>query len=170
MIRSPKPRFRFTCALRRRVSTTRLPRISTGPSRPTPDPIPRSGVLRITLRSTPCETPCLVLAGMGSINKKEVLGTLGKGPEGVLLASVLDGLSNTILVGEGAGRPLVYVGRKACPRIRSPAIRRLELCSSRMDGDGLISIKASASMERAPKAFKTIRAAVAMSRSTDSAR
>jgi len=50
-----------------------------------------------------------VAAGMGSIGQKETLGVLGKGPEGVLLASVLDGLSNTVLIGEGAGRPYVYV-------------------------------------------------------------
>ncbi len=54
-----------------------------------------------------------VASGIGSINQKEVLGALGKGPEGVLLASILDGLSNTVLVGEGAGRPLVYVGGKS---------------------------------------------------------
>ncbi len=54
-----------------------------------------------------------VAAGMGSINQKEILGTLGKGPEGVLLASILDGLSNTVVVGEGAGRPLIYVGGKS---------------------------------------------------------
>jgi prepilin-type N-terminal cleavage/methylation domain-containing protein len=54
-----------------------------------------------------------VASGMGSINQKEMLGALGKGPEGVLLASILDGLSNTVLVGEGAGRPLVYIGGKS---------------------------------------------------------
>lgn len=54
-----------------------------------------------------------ILAGMGSIQQKEMLGMLGKGPEGVRLASVLDGLSNTVLLGEGAGRPLVYVSGKS---------------------------------------------------------
>ncbi|MDZ4851025.1 MAG: DUF1559 domain-containing protein [Pirellulaceae bacterium] len=60
-----------------------------------------------------------VAAGMKSLNAKEMLGVLGRGPQnrgdqaGVKLASILDGLSNTVLVGEGAGRPLVYVGRTA---------------------------------------------------------
>ena len=58
-----------------------------------------------------------VAAGMGSINQKEMLGALGKGPvvrgepAGNTLASITDGLSNTVFIGEGAGRPQMYVGR-----------------------------------------------------------
>jgi hypothetical protein len=55
-----------------------------------------------------------IAAGMPSLNTKQTNGVLGVGPEGVLLASILDGTSNTVLIGEGAGRPLVYVsGRSA---------------------------------------------------------
>ena len=54
-----------------------------------------------------------VLAGLPSINTKEMLGGLGRGPEGVPMASILDGTSNTILVAEDAGRPMVFVSGRA---------------------------------------------------------
>jgi prepilin-type N-terminal cleavage/methylation domain-containing protein len=53
-----------------------------------------------------------VAAQLGSVGKKEVLGVLTRGNDPVPLSSVLDGLSNTVMIGEGAGRPLIYVGRR----------------------------------------------------------
>ncbi len=53
-----------------------------------------------------------VAADLPSIGRKEVLGGLGRGPEGVELAYITDGLSNTAIVGEAAGRPAMFIGGK----------------------------------------------------------
>ncbi len=54
-----------------------------------------------------------VASGLPSLGMREVLGAMGRGPAGVRFAAITDGLSNTILVAEGAGRPSMYVsGRK----------------------------------------------------------
>jgi len=50
-----------------------------------------------------------VSAGMPSINTREVLGALGRGPQGVRMSQISDGLSNTICLGEIAGRPNLYI-------------------------------------------------------------
>ena len=47
--------------------------------------------------------------GLPSINSREVMGALGRGPIGVKLAAISDGLSNTICVSEDAGRPTMYI-------------------------------------------------------------
>lgn len=55
-----------------------------------------------------------VLSGLPSIGSAETLGGLGRGPKGVKLASFTDGLSNTAIVSEAAGRPAIYIrGKKA---------------------------------------------------------
>ncbi len=48
-------------------------------------------------------------AGMPSINKRENMGAMGRGPDGVPAATILDGLSNTIFIAEIAGRPGIYI-------------------------------------------------------------
>ncbi|MFN7289169.1 MAG: DUF1559 domain-containing protein [Pirellula sp.] len=54
-----------------------------------------------------------VSAGLPSINAREVNGALGRGPDGVRVAQISDGLSNTICIGEIAGRPNLYIsGRR----------------------------------------------------------
>ena len=54
-----------------------------------------------------------VISGLPSLGTREVLGAMGRGPAGVRFAAITDGLSNTIIVAEGAGRPSMYVsGRK----------------------------------------------------------
>ena len=60
-----------------------------------------------------------VVSGMPSLGTKEVLGAMGRGPKGVKLAEITDGLSNTIIVAEGAGRPSMYVSGK---KIDNPRI------------------------------------------------
>lgn len=53
------------------------------------------------------------IAGLPSLGTKETMGALGRGPDGVRIASISDGLSNTIIIAEAAGRPSMYVsGRK----------------------------------------------------------
>ncbi len=54
------------------------------------------------------------IAGLPSLGTREVLGALGRGPDGVRLSAISDGLSNTALIAEGAGRPTIYIsGRKS---------------------------------------------------------
>lgn len=54
------------------------------------------------------------IAGLPSLGTKEMMGALGRGPDGVKMASITDGLSNTIVIAEAAGRPSMYVsGRKS---------------------------------------------------------
>lgn len=55
-----------------------------------------------------------IAAGLPSLGTREVLGAMARGPNGVKVAEVTDGLSNTVLLAEGAGRPSMYVnGRKS---------------------------------------------------------
>jgi prepilin-type N-terminal cleavage/methylation domain-containing protein/prepilin-type processing-associated H-X9-DG protein len=55
-----------------------------------------------------------ILAGLPSIGARDTLGGLGRGPNGVKLASFTDGLSNTAVVAEDAGRPAIYLkGKKS---------------------------------------------------------
>lgn len=53
-----------------------------------------------------------VAAKLESLQKREVLGVLTRGPDPVPLTSILDGTSNTAMVAEGAGRPLMYIRGK----------------------------------------------------------
>lgn len=50
--------------------------------------------------------------GLPSLNTRELIGAMGRGPLGVAFSEIVDGLSNTILLSEDAGRPTMYVGRK----------------------------------------------------------
>lgn len=54
-----------------------------------------------------------VASGLPSLGVREVNGALGRGPDGVRVAQITDGLSNTICIGEIAGRPNLYIsGRR----------------------------------------------------------
>ncbi len=55
-----------------------------------------------------------IVSGLPSLGTREVLGAMGRGPEGVRISAIIDGLSNTAVVGEGAGRPGLFImGKKA---------------------------------------------------------
>jgi len=60
-----------------------------------------------------------VAAGLPSLGTREVFGALARGPNGVKIAEVTDGLSNTALLAEGAGRPSMYVNGKKSINPRS---------------------------------------------------
>ncbi len=88
-----------------------------------------------------------VAAGLPSLGAREVLGALGRGPQAVPLATITDGLSNTAILGEGAGRPSMYVsGRKSPnPRVGNIAFG----LSTTADGWGWADINSGFSIDGA---------------------
>jgi hypothetical protein len=64
-----------------------------------------------------------VAAGLPSLGTREVMGAMGRGPNGVRFSEITDGLSNTVVVGEGAGRPSVYISGKKTTNPRSGPAR-----------------------------------------------
>lgn len=60
--------------------------------------------------------------GLPSINTREVMGALGRGPNGVKMATIRDGLSNTICVAEDAGRPTMFISGRRTLNPRGAAI------------------------------------------------
>lgn len=60
-----------------------------------------------------------IVAGLPSLGTKEALGALGRGPQGVPLSTITDGLSNTAVLGEGAGRPNMFVSGRKSPNPRT---------------------------------------------------
>ena len=53
-----------------------------------------------------------VVAGHPTLGEKEVLGALGRGPDGVRLATIADGLSQTVVVAKGGDKPTLYISGK----------------------------------------------------------
>lgn len=52
--------------------------------------------------------------GLQSLGTREVMGAMGRGPNGTKFSAITDGLSNTICIAEDAGRPTMYIsGRKS---------------------------------------------------------
>jgi len=112
------------------VTTTQIP-IMICPSAPTPRDLPPQNLYTAISNSMRSAAPlpvwgysdygsinavrnaAFVAAGLPSINTREVWGAMGRGPEGIKLSQIRDGLSNTAVIGEGGGRPAMYVsGRK----------------------------------------------------------
>jgi prepilin-type N-terminal cleavage/methylation domain-containing protein len=110
------------------VTTTQIP-IMICPSSPSPRDVPPQNLYAAISNNLRTDSPlwghadygsinavrnsAFVAAGLPSIGTREVMGAMGRGPEGVKLATIRDGLSNTLVIGEGAGRPTMYVsGRR----------------------------------------------------------
>ena len=110
------------------VTTTQIP-IMICPSSPSPRDVPPQNLYAAISNNLRTDSPlwghadygsinavrnsAFVAAGLASIGTREVMGAMGRGPEGVKLATIRDGLSNTLVIGEGAGRPTMYVsGRR----------------------------------------------------------
>ncbi len=110
------------------VTTTQIP-IMICPSSPSPRDVPPQNLYAAISNNLRTDSPlwgaadygsinavrnaAFVAAGLPSIGIREVMGAMGRGPEGVKLATIRDGLSNTLVIGEGAGRPTMYVsGRR----------------------------------------------------------
>ena len=116
------------------VTTTQIP-IMICPSAPSPRDIPPQNLYIAISNNLRTDTPlwgyadygsinavrnaAFVAAGLPSIGTREVMGAMGRGPDGVKLAAILDGLSNTMVIGEGAGRPSMYVSGRKVPNPRS---------------------------------------------------
>ncbi len=54
----------------------------------------------------------IVASGLPSINTRDAMGGLGRGPGGTRIRDISDGTSNTMLIAEDAGRPRLYIGRR----------------------------------------------------------
>lgn len=110
------------------VTTTQIP-IMICPSSPSPRDLPPQNLYAAISNNLRTDSPlwghadygsinavrnaAFIAAGLPSIGTREVMGAMGRGPEGVKLATIRDGLSNTLVIGEGAGRPTMYVsGRR----------------------------------------------------------
>ena len=88
-----------------------------------------------------------VVAGLPSLQQREVLGALGRGPVGNLLASVTDGLSNTAFLTEDAGRPIVFVSGA---RANNPRVGNIAFGTSfTADGWGWADINGGLSIDGA---------------------
>jgi prepilin-type N-terminal cleavage/methylation domain-containing protein len=116
------------------VTTTQIP-IMICPSAPTPRDVPPQNLYAAISNNLRTDTPiwgysdygsinavrnaAFVAAGLPSIGTREVMGAMGRGPDGVKLATIIDGLSNTLVIGEGAGRPSMWVSGRKVPNPRS---------------------------------------------------
>ncbi len=116
------------------VTTTQIP-IMICPSAPSPRELPASNLYAAVTSNNRSDTPlwgysdygsinairnaAFVAAGLPSIGEREAWGALGRGPDGVKMAAILDGLSNTITLGEAGGRPTMFVSgkRSVNPRV-----------------------------------------------------
>jgi len=109
------------------VTTTQIP-VMICPSSPSPRELPPQNLYTAISNNVRTDRPiwgysdygsinavrnaAFVAAGLPSIGTREVFAAMGRGPEGVKLAMIRDGLSNTFCLGEGAGRPSMYVSGK----------------------------------------------------------
>jgi hypothetical protein len=116
------------------VTTTQIP-IMICPSSPSPRDVPPQNLYAAISNNLRTDSPlwgaadygsinavrnaAFVAAGLPSIGIREVMGAMGRGPEGVKLAMIRDGLSNTLVIGEGAGRPSMYVSGRKVPNPRT---------------------------------------------------
>jgi prepilin-type N-terminal cleavage/methylation domain-containing protein len=129
------------------VTTTQIP-IMICPSAPSPRELPPSNLYAAVTNNVRTDTPIWGFADYGSVNAvrnaafvasglpslglREVMGAMGRGPEGVKMSAIVDGLSNTIVIGEGAGRPTMYVSGK---RVNNPRVGNIAF-GTRVTADG----------------------------------
>lgn len=110
------------------VTTTAVVPIMLCPSAPTTRELPPANLYSAITNGTRSDQPrwgyadyasinavrnsVFQIAGLPSLGTREMLGALGRGPDGVRVSSISDGLSNTAFIAEGAGRPGIFVAGK----------------------------------------------------------
>jgi prepilin-type processing-associated H-X9-DG protein len=72
------------------------------------------------------------------------MGALGRGPQGVKIAAISDGLSNTAVIAEDAGRPAIYLRGKKSVNPRSGIVNGKPFTE---DGWGWADINAGFSID-----------------------
>ena len=121
--------------IRNDAATTTVLSAVVCPSSPGRVTIPTSILYSGISSGTRTDTPVWGLSDYGSVNAvrngaqvasggaswgiKEYEGGLARGPNGVPLGKFTDGLSNTILLGEDAGRPMLYINKRPAKNPKS---------------------------------------------------
>ncbi len=130
------------------------------PSAPTLRDLPSSGLYANVTSNTRSDQPrwgytdygsvnsvrnaLFMAAGLPALQTRDVPGCLGRGPEGVRLTSITDGLSHTLAVAECSGRPSVYIrGKKGIFPNPGPALGQ----SVTPDGWGWADIRSGFSLD-----------------------
>lgn len=85
-----------------------------------------------------------------SINTKDALGVMGRGPGGTKISQITDGLSNTITIAECANRPKQYVSGK--PALNPSPSSSSYNTDSLSDGWGWADINSGFSVDGANQA------------------
>ena len=124
------------------VTSTTIP-VMLCPSAPSPRDLPPANLYSAITNGSRTAAPVWGYADFGSINAvrngafvsnglpsigtKEVWGAMARGPDGVKLATIRDGLSNTLVLGEAAGRPSMWISGK---KVLNPDRKSTRLNSS----------------------------------------
>jgi prepilin-type N-terminal cleavage/methylation domain-containing protein/prepilin-type processing-associated H-X9-DG protein len=85
-----------------------------------------------------------VAAGLPSIGMRERMGAMGRGPDGVRVGMISDGLSNTACIAEVAGRPNLFISGKSAVNPKNGVVNGTRFMA---DGWGWADINAGFSLD-----------------------
>ncbi len=108
------------------------------PSTPSSRPLPTSALYSALSGGTRTDTPLwgysdygsinavrnafIVASGLPSINTRDAMGGLGRGPGGTRIRDITDGTSNTMLIAEDSARPRLYISGKPANNPKTGAV------------------------------------------------